>query len=97
MLMQAVIFAWAFPKLFSTRRRDWLSSAAKFCGVFATLAWSLMVLPVAAKYQMSSVTEFLKLETAFTLLQYAIVSPLIALAWRGSAAPAQDEFTELRS
>jgi hypothetical protein len=96
MLMQAVIYAWAFPNLFSTRRQDWLSSAAKFCGVFAALAWSLMVLPVAAKYQMSSVTEFLKLETAFTLLQYAIVSPLIALAWRGSGTSAKYEITERR-
>jgi uncharacterized membrane protein len=97
MLVQAVIYAWAFPKLFSTRRQDWLPSAAKFFGIFAVLAWSLMVLPVAAKYRMSSVTEFLKLETAFTLLQFAIVSPLIALAWRGSATSAQYEITELRS
>jgi hypothetical protein len=44
-----------------------------------------MVLPVAAKYQMSSVTQFLALETAFVLLQFAIVSPLIALACRGSS------------
>ena len=83
MLLQAVIFAWAYPKLFSTRRDDWLASAARFAGIFAALAWSFTTLPVAAKYQMSSVTEFLKLESAFTLLQFAIVSPLIALAYRG--------------
>lgn len=83
MLLQAVFFAWAYPKLFSTRRADWPASAARFAGIFATLAWSFAVLPVAAKYQMSSVTEFLKLETAFTVLQFAIVSPLIALAYRG--------------
>ena len=82
MLVQAVIFAWAYPKLFSTRRDDWVASAARFAGVFALLAWSFTTLPVAAKYQMSSVTDFLKLETAFTLLQFAIISPLIALAFR---------------
>jgi hypothetical protein len=82
MFVQALIFAWAYPKLFSTRRADWLASAARFAGVFAMLAWSFAILPAAAKYQMSSVTEFLKLETAFTLLQFAIVSPLIALACR---------------
>lgn len=82
MLMQAVIFAWAYPRLFSTRREDWLASAARFGGVFAALAWSFTTLPVAAKYQMSSVTDFLKLETAFTLLQFAIIAPLIALAHR---------------
>src|SRR5688572_28662387 len=96
MLMQAVIFAWAYPKLFSTRRQDWLASAAKFAGVFGVLAWSFMVLPVAAKYRMSSVTDFLTLETAFTLLQYAIVSPLIAFAWRASTTPVQEAITERR-
>ena len=84
MLVQAVIFAWAYPKLFSTRREDWVASAARFGGVFALLAWSFTTLPVAAKYQMSSITDFMKLETAFTILQFAIVSPLIALAYRGA-------------
>jgi hypothetical protein len=84
MLLQAVIFAWAYPKLFSTRREDWVASSARFGGVFAALAWSLTTLPVAAKYQMSSVMGFMKLETAFTILQFAIVSPLIALAYRGA-------------
>jgi len=39
-------------------------------------------LPVAAKYQMSSISDFLLLESGFTLLQFAVVSPLIALACR---------------
>jgi hypothetical protein len=85
MLVQAAIFAWAYPKLFSTRREDWIASAARFGAVFALLAWSFTTLPVAAKYQMSSVTDFIKLETAFTILQFAIVSPLIALAYRGAS------------
>ncbi|MCI0363005.1 MAG: hypothetical protein L0219_03940 [Phycisphaerales bacterium] len=82
MLVQAVIFAWVYPRLFSTRREDWLASAARFGGVFAALAWSFTTLPVAAKYRMSSVTDFLMLETAFTILQFAIISPLIALVYR---------------
>ena len=86
MLLQAAIFAWAYPRLFSTRRNDWIASAARFAGVFATLSWSYMTLPVAAKYQMSSVADFLKLESAFTVVQFAIVSPLIALACRDATA-----------
>jgi hypothetical protein len=93
MLLQSVFFAWAYPKLFSTRRADWLTSTAGFAGVFATLAWSFAVLPVAAKYQMSSVTDFLTLETAFTILHFAIVSPLIALAYRGADRRAAGETT----
>ena len=87
MLMQAVFYAWAYPRLFSTRRDDWLASAARFAGIFSVLAWSCAVLPVAAKYQMSSVAGFLKLETAFTIMHFAIVSPLIALAYRGDRNP----------
>jgi hypothetical protein len=40
------------------------------------------VLPVAAKYRMASVPDFLVLETAFTALQFLIVSPLIAFVHR---------------
>jgi hypothetical protein len=86
MALQAVFFAWAYPRLFSTRREEWLSSALRFFVVFTVLAWSFTTLPVAAKYQMSSVPAFLKLETAFTILQFAVVAPLIALAYRGAEA-----------
>jgi hypothetical protein len=82
MLIQAVIFAWMYPRLFSTRRQDWLGSALRFAALFAPLAWSFTTLPVAAKYHMSSVTSFLMLETGFTLLQFAVTAPLVALAQR---------------
>lgn len=89
MLVQAVIFAWAYPRLFSTRRDEWLASALRFGAISAALAWSFTTLPVAAKYQMSSVSDFLALETGFTLLQFAIVSPLIALTQRDPSTAAQ--------
>lgn len=82
MLVQAVVFAWMYPRLFSTRREDWLASALRFAAVFVPLAWSFTTLPVAAKYRMSSVVDFMMLETGFTLLQFAVISPLIALAQR---------------
>ena len=76
MVLQALLYAWAYPRLFGDR--DWRSGALRFGLVFGMLAWSLAVLPVAAKYRMSSVSGFLALESAFTALQYLIVSPLIA-------------------
>jgi hypothetical protein len=82
MMIQAVLFAWAYPRLFSTRRADWIRSATQFGVVFGVLAWSFTTLPVAAKYQMTSVPNFLLLESSFTLLQFALISPLIALAHR---------------
>ena len=85
MVIQAVLFAWAYPRLFSTRRGEWIGSAARFAGVFALLAWSFAVVPVAAKYRMASMADFLVLETAFTIVQFLVVSPLIALAYRDLA------------
>lgn len=82
MAIQALLFAWLYPRLFDTRREAWLGSALRFGSLFALLAWSFTTLPVAAKYQMSSISDFLLLETGFTILQFAVVSPLIALAYR---------------
>ncbi|MCW1409066.1 hypothetical protein OLZ32_11225 [Rhizobium sp. 1AS11] len=82
MIIQGLLFAWLYPKLFSTAQDQWTRSAVKFFLLFTILAWSFLVLPVAAKFNMTSVAQFMALETAFTLLQYAVTAPLIALAWR---------------
>jgi hypothetical protein len=85
MIVQALLYAWVYPKLFDTSREAWLQGAVGFGAFFGLLAWSLAVLPVAAKNRMTSVGNFLRLETAFTVVHYVIVSPLIALAWRAPA------------
>lgn len=88
MLIQALLFAWAYPRLFGDRADSWRNGALRFGLFFSALAWSFAVLPVAAKYRMSSVPDFLVLETLFTVLQFAVVSPLVALAYRSARAPA---------
>jgi uncharacterized membrane protein len=85
MVVQGLVFAWIYPRLFSTARGDWIASAGGFAALFGLLAWSFTTLPVAAKYRMTSVPSFMALETAFTVLQFLIVAPLIALAWRDRA------------
>jgi len=82
MLIQASFFSWAYPRLFSIKRADWKAGAVWSAATFACLAWSFTTLPVAAKYRMTSVADFLALETCFTLVQFAVVAPLIALAHR---------------
>jgi hypothetical protein len=82
MVLQGVIFALVYPRMFSTKRTDWFKSAAAFTLIFGLLAWSFTTLPVAAKYRMTSVGSFMLLESAFTLVQFVVVAPLIALAWR---------------
>ncbi len=82
MVIQGLIFSFAYPRLFSTAPADtWRSAAAAFL-VFGLLAFSFVVLPVAAKYRMTSVGDFMALETTFTFLQFAVVAPLMALAHR---------------
>jgi hypothetical protein len=85
MLIQAVVYAWLYPRLFDTRRDRWLRSALRFGAIFGAFQWSLTVLPVAAKHVMASVPTFMMLETGFTLLQFGVVAPLIALARRDAA------------
>ena len=85
MLVQAALFAWLYPRVFSTGRDVWLISGAKFGLVFGLLAWSFTTLPIAAKYKMSSVRSFIMLESGFTAVQFLVVAPLIALAWRDRA------------
>lgn len=84
MLIQGSVYAWLYPRLFDTGRDRWLASALRFGAIFGLFQWSLTVLPVAAKHVMTSVPAFMFLETGFTLLQFAVTAPLIALASRDS-------------
>jgi hypothetical protein len=67
---------------FSRSRQCCLGPGLAYGLALAVLSWSFTTLAVAAKNIMSSVPIYLLLETGFTLLQFAIVGPLIALAHR---------------
>jgi hypothetical protein len=78
MLIQGAIWAYLYWALF--RNENVVVGAIKFAALAMPLAWSFMVLAVSAKHHMTSVSGFLAIETAFLAVQYAITSPLIALA-----------------
>ena len=82
MLIQGSILSWLYPKVSGATSSSWLRQGLRFGLLAGLFAWSLSTIAVAAKYQMTSVPLFLALETGFTVLQYAIVGPLIALAHR---------------
>jgi hypothetical protein len=82
MIVQGALFSWAYPHLFSTAHEQWASSALACALTYGALSWSFTTLPVAAKFRMTSVSGFVALESAFTALQFAIVGPLLALAYR---------------
>lgn len=83
MLIQGAIFSWLFPRVFVQRDGLFLKDGLLYGLGMGLLSWSFTTLAVAAKNIMVSVPDFVLLETAFTILQFIIVGPLIALAYRG--------------
>ena len=84
MLIQAVFFALLYEKGFAAPTVP-ATRIALYGLVAATLSWSFTTIAVAAKNIMSSVAVYMLIETAFTLVQWAIVAPLMALAFRQDA------------
>ncbi|MGE3991520.1 hypothetical protein [Pseudorhodoplanes sp.] len=81
MLIQGVVFSWVYPRVFAGRSA-WLRNGVRYGLALAVLSWSFTTLAVAAKNVMTSVPTYMLLETGFTLVQFALVGPLIALAYR---------------
>ncbi len=79
MVVQGVIWSMLYARLFAGE--PVLRGALKFAALAAPLVWSFMVIAVSAKHHMASVNGYVGIETAFTLVQYAIVSPLIAFVY----------------
>ena len=85
MMLQGSIFASVYPRL--EQQPTTLSGGLRFAAVAALLSWTFTTLAVAAKHPMTSVSRFLLIETAFTIVQFLLVGPLLALSAR-VAAPA---------
>jgi hypothetical protein len=81
MSIQGVAFSWVYPRLFA-ERGAWLQNGLRYGLALALVSWSFTTLAVGAKHVMTSVPTYMMLETGFTLVQFAIVGPLIALAHR---------------
>ena len=87
MLIQAFLFAWLYDKAFAGRPGGWLSRALFYAVIGSLLSWSFTTIAVAAKNVMTSVPDYLVIETAFTVVQWIMVGPLTALAFTlGSTA-----------
>ena len=82
MVIQGAVFSWTFPRVFAGSRGSLLKNGLLYGLGAGLLSWSFTTLAVAAKHPMASISDFVLLETAFTALQFLVVSPLIALAHR---------------
>ncbi len=81
MLIQGAAFSWIYPRVFVDRAAV-LKNGLIYGAGLALVSWSYTTLAVAAKNVMTSVPTYMALETGFTLVQFALVGPLIALAYR---------------
>lgn len=84
MLIQAVVFAWIYQQAFASRNGALLSRGLVYAGFGAVLSWSFTTLAVAAKNVMTSVPDYMAIETAFTVVQWSIVGPLTAWIFGGA-------------
>lgn len=82
MIIQGAIFSWLFPRVFARGGGSFLRDGLLYGFGAGLLSWSFTTLAVAAKNVMTSVPDYVLLETSFTVLQFVIVGPLIALAYR---------------
>lgn len=79
MFIQGILWALLYERLFAGQPVG--KGAVRFACFAGPLAWSFMVVAVSAKHPMTSVKGYLFIETAFVAIQYAVVSPLIALVY----------------
>ena len=84
MLIQAFLFGWVYQRAFAERNGSLLSRGLRYAAFGAGLSWSFTTLAVAAKNVMTSVPDYLVIETTFTAVQWIMVGPLTALAFARS-------------
>jgi hypothetical protein len=88
MTLQALLFAWVFDNTVARWSLNWARRGLYFAAFGAVLSWSFTTLAVAAKNVMTSVPAYLLIESAFTVAQWLIVGPLMALVFRPDTSAA---------
>ena len=82
MLIQAIVFAWLYRSAFLGQGGSVIVRVALYSACGAALSWSFTTLAVAAKNVMTSVPGYVRIETAFTAVQWLMVGPLTVLAFQ---------------
>ena len=77
MVIQGVCFALVYDALFAPMA-GWLAAAAAYAVFGAVFSWSFTTLAVAAKSRMTSIRDYMAIETAFTAIQWVVVAAITA-------------------
>jgi hypothetical protein len=93
MLLQGGLFAWIYQRAFAPRAASLAGATLAYGAVGAALSWSFTTLAAAAKNVMSSAPDYMLIETGFTAVQWIMVAPLTALAFRRPAGRGQQPAT----
>lgn len=89
MTIQGAFFAWVYEQSFARSATSAGQRAAAYAAFGALLSWSFTTIAVAAKNVMSSVPDYLLIETSYTIVQWAMVGPLTVLAFGATGARLQ--------
>lgn len=87
MTIQGVSFAWVYEHSFARISAAPLQRTLVYAGFGAGLSWSFTTIAVAAKNVMTSVPDYLLIETGYTVVQWALVGPLTVYALSQAPRP----------
>src|SRR5262245_7250342 len=71
MAIQGTLFAWVYERSFARMAGSPGLRASTYAAFGAALSWSFTTIAVAAKNVMSSVPDYLLIETGYTVVQWA--------------------------
>lgn len=80
MIIQGVIIAWFYP--YYTKGKSSIGKAISFSFLFGLFLFSISTLANAAKINVTSMTNWLFIQTAFHLLQFSVAGLFIGLVNR---------------
>ena len=88
-LIQGLLLSYAFPLVY--RGGDPVRAGVKFGLVMGIFLWSSQVVAAAAKHEVSSLSTWLGIETAYFAVQFLLVGLAIGLAYRTKLEAADDQ------
>ena len=84
-VVQGILLSYAFP--FFYRSGSSVKAGLKFGLVTGLFLWSSQVVAAGAKHEVSSLGAWLGIETAYFVVQFALVGLAIGLAYRARQEP----------
>lgn len=79
MAIQGICFGFIYVGAIAPMEAGWLTKAFVYAALGGFLSWSFTTVAAAAKSPMTSIRDFVTIETAFTAIQWIIVGIVTAL------------------